>query len=245
MNSVELWGRAFDFQARAAALGVDVTHLLSETRAVFGRQLEQLTFTEPVELPVEEDEEPPVLLETLEEDELPRVRLDEEEGLFDDLPMMSVWDPEDVLGSTDSMRCKTLLMEVIMRAAHDWVLYRQSRRINDLQLAKEAHTWLFEECPGHPRWEERQQQGPEARYMSFLAICETLEHDPEWWREFARNLTANKIKCAGRPADKRKVRVEDSGIEDYCSPSVLDDLEEPSFLTNYEAQFAVGTLGMM
>lgn len=100
--------------------------------------------------------------------------------------------------------CRALLMRIIRRAAHDWVLYRNAGRIHQRQLAHEAFQWLFEEGPGHVDWELRKENGTEA--YSLLAICETLGLDPEQVRSRVRKLNPKEVRCAGRPPVRRKSR---------------------------------------
>jgi hypothetical protein len=71
----------------------------------------------------------------------------------------SDWDPEDEEVELDDIKdeelalqtvngCKTLLLEIIRRAAYDWVLYRGSRRMVQKVMAEQAYRWLFLENPG-------------------------------------------------------------------------------------------------
>lgn len=98
--------------------------------------------------------------------------------------------------------CKTLLLEVVRRAAYDWVLYRTSTRILHKKLAEDAYTWLFEEAPGHPNWEERAAQGK--TITSFTAICSELDIDAKTVREYVRKLTVKNVMSVGRPAEYRR-----------------------------------------
>jgi len=98
--------------------------------------------------------------------------------------------------------CKTLLLEVIRRAAYDWVLYRTSRRMLHKRLAEDAHTWLFEEKAGHPNWEERNRVGK--HITSFLAICNELDLDADTVRKYVRKLTVKNVMSVGRPAEYRR-----------------------------------------
>ena len=96
---------------------------------------------------------------------------------------------------------RTLLTDVIRRAAHDWVLYKSSSRLDHRELARDAYVWLFEEKPGHPDWELRKQEGMEL--TSFLSICEIIDVDPVFARRQIRLLTPRDVKMAGRPAERR------------------------------------------
>jgi hypothetical protein len=125
-------------------------------------------------------------------------------------------DPYDVV--LVASRCRVLLLEVIRRAAHDWVLYRNTRKRKNLLLAEDAYIWLFEEKPGHPHWELRQQEG--RMLMAFETICDALDLDAGAVRAWVKKLTVRDIMTAGRPAETRKM--EHVGVEDYEAPSGLD-----------------------
>jgi hypothetical protein len=114
-------------------------------------------------------------------------------------------------------RCRALLLEVIRRAAHDWVLYRNTRK-PERAFARSAYIWLFQEEPGHPDWELRKKEGEPL--MAFLTICECLDLDPEVVRRRVRQMNVKDIMAAGRPAETRKVKHE--GIEDYSTPSNVE-----------------------
>jgi hypothetical protein len=98
--------------------------------------------------------------------------------------------------------CKTLLLEVIRRAAYDWVLYRTSRRLQHKRLAEDAYTWLFEEKPGHVNWVERDRVGK--HITSFLSICSELDLDAATVRKYVRKLTVKNVMSVGRPAEYRR-----------------------------------------
>lgn len=98
--------------------------------------------------------------------------------------------------------CKTLLLEVIRRAAYDWVLYRTSRRMLHKRLAEDAYTWLFEEKPGHVNWEERIRVGK--HITSFMAICSELDLDVDTVRKYVKKLTVKNVMSVGRPAEYRR-----------------------------------------
>jgi hypothetical protein len=98
--------------------------------------------------------------------------------------------------------CKTLLLEIIRRAAYDWVLYRSHTRITQRVLADQAYRWLFEEVPGTVDWTERMR---EKKYItSFVAICEGLDLDPITVRGHIRRLTPKNVMSVGRPAEYRR-----------------------------------------
>lgn len=105
--------------------------------------------------------------------------------------------------------CKSLLLEIVRRAAYDWVLYRTSRRLLHSKLAEHAFHWLFVEKAHDGTWNERLEGG---KYItSFLAICEALELDPESVRTHVRKLTPKNVMSVGRPAEYRR--------RDACPPA--------------------------
>jgi hypothetical protein len=142
----------------------------------------------------------------------------------------------------EASRCRALLLEVVRRAAHDWILYRTSARLPMKQVAEEAYTWLFEEEPGHPWWRMRERNG--CTLMSLISICEQLDLDPEFVREKIRKLTVQQIILAGRPAERRTGIRDDAVCSEFTifKPVDIDSLEEPgNYDSTYEAQFAVTT----
>lgn len=127
--------------------------------------------------------------------------------------------------------CKGLLLEVIRRAAYDWVLYRTSRRLFHRKLADQAYQWLFKEQEGHPDWRERMQSGKHV--TSFLGICTLLDLDPESVRVHVRRLTPKNVMSVGRPPEYRRreivvqeeasVPMTDTDFESDWTPSTPDD----------------------
>ena len=135
----------------------------------------------------------------------------------------SVWDPELPETIQEASRARALLLELVRRAAHDWVLYRTSRRMDQRELAQDAFIWLFEERPGHARWVIRQEEG--RHLTAFLSICSLLDLDANFVRNKVRQMTPHGIKMAGRPAENRYKR--GSEVEHYVEHSVeLISLEE-------------------
>lgn len=131
--------------------------------------------------------------------------------------------------------CKALLLEIIRRAAYDWVLYRGSSSIRLRKIAEDAFTWLFTEEPGHHLWEERQKAGD--HFTSFFSLCELLELDPDIVRDRVKQLTIKDILNVGRPPSYRKkpsaeAEEELSGHEDVADlgsqvKSRVDEIMEP------------------
>lgn len=138
----------------------------------------------------------------------------------------SYWDPDLAETVAEASRARALLLELIRRAAHDWVLYRTSRRMDQRELAQDAYTWLFEEGPGHIWWESRRGEG--RQLTAFLGICDLLELDPDFVRERVKQMTPHGIKMAGRPAENRHRR--GTEIDYYVEHGVelvsIDDLED-------------------
>jgi len=111
--------------------------------------------------------------------------------------------------TADVPGCKALLLEVIRRASHDWVLYRTSGVMPKRKLAEDAYIWLFQEEPGHGAWAERTANRKD--FTSFLSICELLDLDPEAVRKRVRTLTIQQVLSVGRPAEYRRP---DASVED-------------------------------
>lgn len=112
---------------------------------------------------------------------------------------------EPHLGPEQGSLAKALLLEVILRAASDWVLYRTHKRMAYQEWAKDAYIWLFEEGPDHLHWKERKSNGK--LLTSFVSICEVLDFDPDLVRRHIRALTPQRIISMGRPAEYRRKRL--------------------------------------
>lgn len=171
--------------------------------------------------------------------------LEEPERLEEELAEDSAWNPDPIESRIEATRCRALLLTVIQRAMHDWVMYRTHKRIHMRQLAEEAYIWLFEEKPGHPWWEKRKKDG----YITtaFLAICEIMEVDPDFVRYRAKRLTPQEIMTSGRPAERRRCIPEPSNYVEHSSPVDLVSLEESdvNFNSSFEAYYAVNTPGYL
>lgn len=161
------------------------------------------------------------------------------------------WDPTS---PRDVSRCKALLLEVLRRAAHDWVLYRQHHKLQLRELAEDAYTWLFQEEPGHPYWKQRAifefefEEGPiqgVRSITSFLAICEALDLDPESVRDHVKKLDVRSIIASGRPAESRKPQPVDAVAVDEHGLSVNIDVDvmtsDKDFVTEYESLGTIST----
>lgn len=222
MHAIRLLSAVLSIQVQALALGAPVQQHTERTQAALYSYLDH-----PLERAVEvltPTQEPPLVPE-----EAPP----------------SLWDPDPSEAVVEASKCRALLLEVIRRAAHDWVLYRNTRK-PERAYAADAYVWLFEEGPAdegkpaHPAWEERQRRGEPL--LAFLTICELLDLDPGVVRTRIRKMTARDILTAGRPAENRRNRPVD-GVEDYPSPEQLDVIsyDDPSFASLYEAHFAVAS----
>lgn len=123
------------------------------------------------------------------------------------VPLPPIPDPAPMrvdhpLAAQEVNGCKALLLEIIRRAAYDWVLYRTSERLPQKKLAQDAYLWLFFEEPGHQNWIERQMS--QKGITSFLSICEMLDLDPGAVRVQIRKLTVKNVMSVGRPAEYRR-----------------------------------------
>jgi hypothetical protein len=103
---------------------------------------------------------------------------------------------QEILGS------KTLLLELVRRAAFDWVLYRGSRRLVQKLLADGAYRWLFLEHPGTADWNERQREGKAG--TAFEEICDALDLDADDVRAHIKRLTPKNVMGVGRPSEYRR-----------------------------------------
>lgn len=144
---------------------------------------------------------------------------------------------QEILGS------KTLLLEVVRRAAYDWVLYRTSRRFLNKKLAEDAYVWLFVESPGHANWIEREKQGKSI--TSFLSICSELDLDVEQVRMYVRRLTVKNVMSVGRPAEYRRREtcvpsVDENGLPALSTGSRGWEEIEASYETDFESGLGGG-----
>ena len=143
--------------------------------------------------------------------------------LADFVESTSAWDPDPDAGvewstepipeidrAAEAGNCRALLLEVIRRASFDWVLYRNSSKLQAKLLAENAYNWLFVEDESSPSHTLRVKNGK--GMMSFLAICETMDIEPSKVRARVRILTERDIMGAGRPPERRKVKVSDEAL---------------------------------
>jgi hypothetical protein len=120
--------------------------------------------------------------------------------------------------------CKTLLLEIIRRAAYDWVLYRSSRKMAHKVLADSAYTWIFVEDCDHPDWRERSAEGK--ALTSFDSICMHLDLQPEVVRSYIQKLQPKNVMSIGRPAEYRRA---DGGAPEAMSLAVSAHAVEDAF----------------
>lgn len=133
-------------------------------------------------------------------------------------------DRDPALVQQEIKGCKALLLEVIRRAAYDWVLYRSSTRIFHLKLAEQAFCWLFKEDEDHPDWQERAETGK--HITAFQAICSALDLDVRAVREHVRKLTPKNVMSVGRPPEYRRREPASHSTEDASIILESADLEE-------------------
>lgn len=153
---------------------------------------------------------------------------DPEEGVSGEIEIdLNPLDDEELMLQTVN-GCKTLLLEIIRRAAYDWVLYRGSRRMVQKVLADQAYRWLFVEMPGTVDWEQRKKDGKFV--TSFESICESLDLDPDNVRNHIKRLTPKNVMSVGRPAEyrRRDVFSTNAGDDVYSTPGVLVEMDDGS-----------------
>jgi len=102
----------------------------------------------------------------------------------------------------ESAGCKALLLEVMRRAAADWVLYRTSSKASQKQSAEEAYFWIFVEEPGTALYSNRAINKMEL--TAFVSICDVFNLDPDVVRAYIRRLTVKDILSTGRPPTYRR-----------------------------------------
>jgi hypothetical protein len=125
---------------------------------------------------------------------------------------------------------KSLLLEVVRRAAYDWVLYRNSTRLEQKQLARDAFVWLFEEEEGHPDDVVRISEHRE--FTSFLSICDALDMDADRVRFYIRQLTPTRVSSGrlprvARPPAPTKAQKKNVDFDDLIL-NLLDQAVPPS-----------------
>lgn len=126
---------------------------------------------------------------------------------------------------------RALMLEIIRRAAQDWVLYRNSAEPDKKLLADEAYVWLFVECEGHPNYVLRRAEHRE--FTGFLAICEALDMDPVRVRAYVTQLTPDKVLSgrlpraaqSSKPSRSRLAKKQRSSFDESSFNDDMDDEE--------------------
>ena len=153
---------------------------------------------------------------------------------------LTAWDPDERPYSIDSdpllesSSCRALLLEIVRRAAYDWVLYRQSSKLPNRLLAESAFQWLFQEERGCAAWVMRVRSGKEL--TGFVAICDLLELDVARVRDKIKQMTERDIMGAGRPAERRRHKHNSDDVMQADDLRVFDvDVDS---LPSYDPMFA-------
>jgi hypothetical protein len=180
------------------------------------------------------------------------VALANEDGLDPEEDEEEAWEPAS---EREVSRCKALLLEVLRRAAHDWVLYRQHKKLEKRELAHDAYIWLFEEDDHHPYRRERinamfpgRSGRPPTRgtrlLTSFQSVCENLDLDPETVRACIKKMDARSIISSGRPPQQRTLAKDAEELPE-CEIQVEvpydEDPESENYISQYESIGAVPT----
>lgn len=110
---------------------------------------------------------------------------------------------------------KNLLIELVKRTAFDWVLYRNSRKMDYRRIAEDAYIWLFLENEEHYHWQVRESDGKSL--TSFQSICDVLDMDAERIRAKVRTLTPEKVRSSGRPPAHARNEVYDAHVSVHAS----------------------------
>lgn len=148
------------------------------------------------------------------------------------------WDPPTAEEHIEASRCRAFLLEIVRRAAHDWILYRTHDRLQLRRIAEDAYIWLFEESPSHPWTRIRNANG--TNLTSFLTICDLLELDPKFVRERIRSMTVKQIMTAGRPSERRRHLVDESCVEHSTEVDLVGLESSIDCSSCYEAHFLLG-----
>lgn len=161
---------------------------------------------------------PPDVIEEHEEDS---VLLEVDKTSVLSLPRR---DRDPALVQQEINGCKSLLLEVIRRAAYDWVLYRTSTRLPQKKLAEQAYHWLFQEDPEDIEWHERVESGKIV--TAFTSICSALDLPPETVRAHVKKLTPKNVMSVGRPPEYRRREPLQSAREEMPASMDPTDLED-------------------
>lgn len=138
----------------------------------------------------------------------------------------SAWDPYSARSRIESSRCKALLLEIVKRAIHDWILYRGHSEITKATYAHDAYYWLFVEDEQHPSFKERIKN--KSTITSFVVICELTDLQPKSLREHIKTLKVSDIMGTGRPVEHRRRTSDDINIDHHDLAGVSIESFEPS-----------------
>lgn len=159
-----------------------------------------------------------------------RVDNDEDNDEDDEEPLVR----DHAVIQQEIIGCKTLLLELVRRAAFDLVLYRTSRRMAYRTLADQAYHWLFLEHPGTREWEQRQREGKAG--TAFEEICDALDLDANTVRSHINKLTPRHVTGIGRPSEYRRrpaTTTTQGDVDEHALPAGLLAEDEPSDETLY------------
>lgn len=157
---------------------------------------------------------------------------EESEDTDEEVREVSDEPPDPVLEQArEADGARALLLEIIRRAAYDWVLYRGSSRLDQKQLAEDAYVWLFVEDEKHPHWALRAKEGKSL--TALLAICHELDLEVETVRKHVRSLTPNKVMSSGRPPESSRSSDYSKRVEVHADiPGGEDDVFDFESLLN-------------
>lgn len=91
---------------------------------------------------------------------------------------------------------RLLWIKVILRAAYDWVLYRNSKSYSHKKDAEDAYRWIFDP----PKEKRRVTINGQVKviliqeFNSLENICDAINLDIDSVRSFARRLTRDQVK---------------------------------------------------
>lgn len=132
---------------------------------------------------------------------------------FDQTTTISYGSEENHRPKLSEHECYRLLwIKVILRAAYDWVLYRNSKNSINRKIAKDAHSWLFEVAKTKRKFiinGEIEALRIEL-FNSLENICGFLDLDVDSVRKFAKTLTRDDIKkqeFLERTSNRRKLEM--------------------------------------
>ncbi len=107
---------------------------------------------------------------------------------------------------------RLLWIKVILRAAYDWVLYRDSKSQAYKRVADNAYRWLFEDYFEKVKIIEEGvvEIKLERPFNSLFSLCEELDLDIDTVRKFAKKMTRRDIRKLEFFTRNRKGKVKES-----------------------------------